>query len=218
MELVVISAGIGFINPELNWPEEKATIDVNVTGFAALANVAFRHFEQMQSGHLVGISSIAALRGSRIAPAYSALKAFVSNYMEGLRFRAAKAGLPILVTDVQPGFVDTAMAKGESLFWVASPQEAAKQIYRAIQRRARHAYVTRRWRLFAWLFKVFRGIICGDETGFMCSRKTRGLLDFSTRPQVHQPSHLPVQPLTKSLTNGFLTKRQEESLTQLVVT
>ena len=89
VELVVISAGIGFINPELNWPEEKATIDVNVTGFAALANVAFRHFEQMQSGHLVGISSIAALRGSRIAPAYSASKAFVSNYMEGLRFRAA---------------------------------------------------------------------------------------------------------------------------------
>ena len=28
---------------------------------------------------------------------------------------------PVLVTDVQPGFVDTPMARGERLFWVASP-------------------------------------------------------------------------------------------------
>ena len=65
-----------------------------------------------------------------------------------------KAGLPIVVTDIKPGFVDTAMAKGEGLFWVATPQEAARQIYRAIERKAKHAYVTRRWRLFAWLFKL----------------------------------------------------------------
>jgi hypothetical protein len=38
--------------------------------------------------------------------------------------------LPIVVTDVQPGFVDTAMAKADTLFWVASPQKAARQIPR----------------------------------------------------------------------------------------
>ena len=41
VDLVVISAGIGFINPDLNWSEEKATIDTNVSGFTAMANVAF---------------------------------------------------------------------------------------------------------------------------------------------------------------------------------
>ncbi len=56
-------------------------------------------------GHLVGISSLAALRGGRAAPAYNASKAFVSNYLEG------------------------------------------------IQGRKRHAYVTRRWRLMAWLLR-----------------------------------------------------------------
>ncbi len=78
----------------------------------------------------------------------------MSNYLEGLRNRAAKAGLPIVVTDIQPGFVDTQMAKGERLFWVAPPQKAAWQIYKAIQRNAKHCYITKRWRLIGWLLKV----------------------------------------------------------------
>jgi short-subunit dehydrogenase len=154
LDLIVLSAGTGFINPDLNWKEEQQTIEVNVTGFTAMANVAFRHFVKVGGGHLVGISSIAALRGSREAPAYNASKAFMANYLEGLSNKAAKAGLPIVVTDIQPGFVDTAMAKGEGLFWVASPQKAAQQIYRAIQRKAKRTYVTKRWRLIAWLLKT----------------------------------------------------------------
>jgi short-subunit dehydrogenase len=154
VDLIIISSGTGFINPDLDWEMEKKTLDVNVSGFAAMANVAFRHFVQAGRGHLVGISSIAAIRGNRVAPAYGASKAFMSNYLEGLRGRAGKAGLPILVTDIQPGFVDTAMAKGPGLFWVASPPKAARQIYKAIQRKAKHAYVTKRWCLIGWLLKI----------------------------------------------------------------
>ena len=85
------------------------------------------HFQNRRAGHLVGISSIAALRGNPEAPAYGASKAFMSNYLQGLRHRFAKQRLPIVVTDVQPGFVDTAMAKADHKFWVASPQKAATQ-------------------------------------------------------------------------------------------
>ncbi len=60
--------------PVLNWSAEKAAIDVNVAGFATLASTAFRHFEQVRAGHLVGISSIVALRGSRHAPAYKCIE------------------------------------------------------------------------------------------------------------------------------------------------
>lgn len=151
LDLIVISSGIGFLNTELGWKEEKETIDVNVTGFAAMTNIAFRYFLKQGSGHIVGISSIAALRGSGEAPAYNASKAFVSNYLEGLRQKVAKAGLAITVTDIQPGFVDTAMAKGEGLFWIAPTQKAAYQIYKAIEGRKKHAYITKRWRFIAWL-------------------------------------------------------------------
>ena len=154
VDIVIISAGIGFINPELDWQKEHDTIAVNVTGFAAIANVAMHSFEQQGSGHLVNISSIAALHGNGSAPAYNASKAFESNYMSGLRQKIIKRGLPITITDIQPGFVDTAMAQGENLFWVASPQKAAQQIYEAIQKKKSRATITRRWIFFAWLMKL----------------------------------------------------------------
>jgi len=78
----------------------------------------------------------------------------VSNYLQGLRYKVAGLGLPITVTDIQPGFVDTAMAQGPSLFWVASPEKAAAQIYEAIRRKRRQATITKRWRLFAWVLKL----------------------------------------------------------------
>lgn len=153
VELYVICSGVGYINPTLEWSQERATIEVNVLGFAAMVNAAMTALQARGSGHVVGISSVAALRGGRAAPAYNASKAFVSNYLEGIRQRCHRSGLPIAVTDIQPGFVATAMAQSPLLFWVASPEKAAGQIFAAIRARKRHVYVTRRWRLVAWLLR-----------------------------------------------------------------
>ena len=154
VELFVVNAGVGFENAALAWEPERDTIAVNVLGFASMVNVAVAHLEARGAGHLVGISSLAALRGIGIAPAYAASKAFVSNYLQGVRYRFKKLKLPIVVTDVQPGFVDTPLAKGDNVFWVASPQTAARQIAAAIRARKAHVYVTRRWRLVAWLMRI----------------------------------------------------------------
>lgn len=156
-DLIVISAGTGDVNDDFNWHLENKTIKTNVTGFAALANVAVHHFIEKGSGHLVGISSIAALRGGRESPAYNASKAFESNYMEGLRQKIRRLRLPITVTDVKPGFVKTEMAKGEGIFWAAPADKAALQIYNAITRKRSCVYITRRWKLIAWLLKIIPG-------------------------------------------------------------
>lgn len=124
-----------------------------------MANVAFQHFLEKGSGHLVGISSIAALRGNRESPAYNASKAFESNYLEGLRQKVRKLRLQITITDIKPGFVKTAMAKGDGIFWAADADKAARQIYNAIRRRKSSAYITRRWRLVAWVMKLLPGFI-----------------------------------------------------------
>ena len=153
IDLIVISAGAGDVNVSLNWPLENETIKTNVTGFAALVNVAMHHFTAKGSGHLVGISSIAALRGGRESPAYNASKAFASNYLEGLRQKVRKSKLSITITDIKPGFVNTAMAKGDGIFWAAPAEKAAMQIYNAIERKRTHAYITHRWRLIAWILK-----------------------------------------------------------------
>ena len=68
--------------------------------------------------------------------------------------KSKNQNLKITVTDVRPGFVATDMAKGEKLFWAASPKKAAIQIYRAIRRKRKMVYVTKRWRLFALLMRI----------------------------------------------------------------
>lgn len=154
LDLLVISSGTGDLNENLDFEIEKDTLDTNVGGFTAIADWAFNYFREQKQGHLVGISSIAGLRGNRQAPAYSASKAFQINYLEGLRIRAVKTTLPIFISDIRPGFVDTEMAKGEGLFWVASVDKAARQIYKAIQAKRKIAYISKRWRFIAFLFKV----------------------------------------------------------------
>lgn len=78
----------------------------------------------------------------------------MSHYLDALRHKFAKLRSKVIILDVKPGFVDTAMAKGDGLFWVAAPEKASMQILKAIDRRSTHVYVTRRWRLVAWVLRL----------------------------------------------------------------
>jgi len=160
VDLVVISSGTGSLNRDLAWEQDKGTCAVNVAGFTAIAQTAMRYFIECGVGHLVGITSIAALRGNAASAAYCASKAYQSTYLDGLRDLIRSKRLPITVTEIQPGFVDTAMMKTEEplspivrRLLVASPAQAADQIASAIKRRANHAYAPRRYALIAALIK-----------------------------------------------------------------
>jgi short-subunit dehydrogenase len=159
VDFVYLCAGTGHLNPELLWKLEEETIRVNVLGFTALASSAMSFFLEQGHGHLVGITSIAAVRATRAAPAYGATKVFESHYLESLRLRARRSGAPVFVTEIRPGFVDTAMMKTDRPFWVASPAVAACQIAAAAEARKSVAYVTRRWRFAAWLMRLLPNII-----------------------------------------------------------
>ena len=151
IDLIVISAGTGDLN--VDWETEKQIINTNVLGCASMSNIAFQYFSEKGSGHLVGISSIGAIRGGT-APAYNASKAFVTNYLQGLRLLATKQKKEITITDIQPGFVDTQMAKGSGLFWITPADKAANQIYAAIAGKRKHAYISKRWRVIAYLLRI----------------------------------------------------------------
>jgi short-subunit dehydrogenase len=155
VDLIILSSGVGEPNPGMNWASEKDTIEVNALGFAAVAQVAMKHFLDRGQGHLVGISSVAKLRGHGDAPSYAATKAFVSVYLDGLRDLAKRRSAGrIAVTEACPGFVATAMMKAPSAFWVASPEAAAESILQAVRRRAKHAYITPRWGLISLLLRL----------------------------------------------------------------
>ena len=153
MDLCVVSAGTGDLNPGLDYALEEPAIRTNVVGWTAAVDWAYGRFEEWGGGHLVVITSVGGLRGGGAAPAYNASKAYQINYAEGLRQRVAKSGLPVTITDIRPGLVDTAMAKGEGLFWVQPVAKTVRQILRAVERRRHVAVVTRRWRIAAWLLR-----------------------------------------------------------------
>ena len=155
IELIIHSSGIGYENPELDWNKEFETINTNVLGATRIYDLAFNHFKRQGFGHLVAVSSIASLRGNRESPAYFASKAYQVNYLESLYFKAKEIkGGKVFITDVRPGFVDTKMALGDGIFWMSSLEKASKQIYTAIKRKKRRAYISKRWNLIAWVLKI----------------------------------------------------------------
>jgi short-subunit dehydrogenase len=162
LDVLVLNSGVGYMMKDLKWEFDRSTIEVNVSGFVAALHVGLDYFVARGSGHIVGISSVAALVGGGGAPAYNASKAFVSNYMSGLRQRLHMMGLlgRITVTDVRPGFVDTDLVReNKTMFWVATPAKAAQQIAAAIRRKRRIVYITRRWCLIAWLSRIVPGAL-----------------------------------------------------------
>jgi short-subunit dehydrogenase len=76
----------------------------------------------------------------------------MSNYLEGLWLKSRRLKLGVDITDIRPGFVQTdLLGEGRKLPWVASVDKAVDQIERAIQRRKKSAWITRRWGLVAWV-------------------------------------------------------------------
>ena len=158
LDLLIYNSGYGDVSETLDWAIDKRTTLTNVNGFVEIVNYTFNYFVKQGRGQIAAISSLASLRENSQAPAYSASKAYMSIYMAGLYLKARRIQkkdrkMSIAITDVQPGFVDTKMAKGKKRFWEAPVGKAARQIFKAIQKQKRKVYITRRWVLIAWVLK-----------------------------------------------------------------
>ena len=153
LNLLIYNAGFGEPSVELNSETEKLTTLTNVTGFVSTVSYVFNFFVQQGYGHIALTSSLSALRGNGWTPAYSASKAYMSNYAEGLSIKAHRLKKNINITDIRPGFLDTKMAKGNRQFWVVPVHKAAMQIVNAIDKKKRIVYISKRWWLVALIMK-----------------------------------------------------------------
>ena len=138
-----------------DWEDVAAVLTVDVTGFFALAQTGLNFFEEQGHGHLVGFSSIDGLRGVAAAPAYSAAKAFCSRYLEAERNKFAQKQIPIFVTDIVPGWIDSMgnfdHSKVPQAYWVETLEDASREIFEAIKNKKPVAYITKRWQMLAEL-------------------------------------------------------------------
>lgn len=141
-----------------DWTKSRPVLDVDVTGFFALARTGLNVFEKQGYGHLVGFSSMDGKCAVAATPAYSASKAFCSRYLEAERNKYIQKNMPIFVTDIVPGWVNS---KGDldftqlpAAFWVESLEDATREIFEAIKNKVPEAYITKRWEKVAKLYEV----------------------------------------------------------------
>lgn len=161
LDLLVISI-TGFHEVDLtdrSWKTDKVIYDVDLIGFYALARTGLNFFEKQKTGHLVGFSSVDGLRGVAGAPSYSAAKAFCSRYMEAERNRFIQKNIPITITDIIPGWVNSNndpdyQKNHPKAYWIDSLQDASKDIFEAIKNKEPVAYITKRWKQVADILKT----------------------------------------------------------------
>ncbi|NPA26462.1 MAG: SDR family NAD(P)-dependent oxidoreductase [Chloroflexi bacterium] len=158
LDAVIYSAGVMHpVAPDkYNFAKDREMLEVNLVAAVAWLGQAAALFQNLGRGHLVGISSVAGDRGRILNPAYHASKAGLTTYLESLRNRLTRRGVHVLT--VKPGFVDTPMlrqAPPKRLFWVISPEQAARDIVHAMKKRKQVIYTPARWR---WLMLIIQHI------------------------------------------------------------
>ncbi|MCC8190883.1 MAG: SDR family NAD(P)-dependent oxidoreductase [Planctomycetes bacterium] len=154
VDLVVISAGCGFLNPRLEAEPEQRTVATNVFGFTAVAAWAYNRLARQGGGQLAAITSVGGLLGEAAAPAYAASKAYQILYLDGLRKRARNEKSGVIITELRPGSVDTAMMQGEGHFWISSARDAATLACRAMAGKRPRQYISRRWALIGLVARM----------------------------------------------------------------
>lgn len=148
MDLYFHASGIGHQNRTLEADIELRTINTNALGFTRMVGEAYRYFAEQGHGHIAAISSIAGTKGLGPAPAYSATKALQNVYLQALEQQAHQRGLDIAITDIRPGFVDTALLAGDFRYpLMLKPERVAREIVASINRK-RHI------RVIDWKYRI----------------------------------------------------------------
>jgi short-subunit dehydrogenase len=135
LDRVIVNAGMGKGQPigTGHFEANLATLETNFTGALAQCEAAMGIFRAQRSGHLVVVSSLAALRGlPRSVTTYAATKAAVANLAEGIR--ADSLGGPIKVTTLYPGLISSEMNPDPSVSrLIASTARGVRAMVKAME-------------------------------------------------------------------------------------
>ena len=143
-DIVIANAGIsrGTLTDQCDdLPAFQAVFDTNVMGMVHVFHPFLAAMRAAGHGSLVGIASVAGLRGLPGSGAYSASKAAAISYLESLRVELAGSG--INVTTLCPGFIATPMTAENPyrMPFLITAEVAARKMAQLIDGRRRYAIV-----------------------------------------------------------------------------
>ena len=136
-DVVIANAGIsvGFETAELaDLDVMRRTFDTNNLGMAATFQPFVRAMCERRSGTLVGIASVAGIRGLPGHGAYCASKAAVIGYCESLRGECRPHGVKVVT--IVPGYIATPLTQHNpyAMPFLMQPDDFADRTYRADRR------------------------------------------------------------------------------------
>lgn len=157
MDILLYTAGTGWNNPTLDAESDIQTNAVNVKGFTAITEAAFRYFrDRRQPGQIAAITSIAGTKGLGVSASYSASKRYQWSMLQSFDQLAHIQRLPIKITDIRPGFVDTALLSDATRRYpmMMTVRKAARLVVKAVECRRRVAVIDRRWHVLTALWSL----------------------------------------------------------------
>jgi short-subunit dehydrogenase len=135
IDLLIVNAGVGHVVPADSFDAAliEDTFRTNLLGPVYAVEAALPSMLSRHSGHIVGVSSLAAYRGFPMTHAYCASKSALNAFLEGLRAEISDRG--VRVTTVCPGFVRTPMTARHTgaMPFLLEPEDAARRILRAVR-------------------------------------------------------------------------------------
>lgn len=134
----------------------RRVLEINFVSAAVTLQAFASAFAERGSGSIAGISSVAGDRGRQSNYIYGASKAGLSAFLDGLRNRMTPHDVHVLT--IKPGFVDTPMTHGlinPKSPLTAQPEQVARDIVRALERRQGTLYTLWMWR---WVMLIIRSI------------------------------------------------------------
>jgi short-subunit dehydrogenase len=142
IDVMVANAGIGGNNAETRalQPEAvKKVIDINLLGAANAVYAVLPEMLERRRGQIVGISSLAGVRGLPGSAAYSASKAGMTAFFESVRLDTAHKG--VSVTIIQPGFIRTPLtsARAAKMPFLMELEDAIPYFIQAIEKKKKFA-------------------------------------------------------------------------------
>lgn len=156
LDRIVVNAGMGK-GASLGTGYFKAnrqTAETNFVAALAQCEAAMEIFRAQNAGHLVAISSIAAMRGMpRAQTVYAATKAGLKALAEGLRLDVA--GTPIVVSTIYPGYIRSEInEKVKSTPFMVDTETGCRALVRAIESEKAEASVPPwPWALIGWALR-----------------------------------------------------------------
>jgi len=147
----IVICAVGLMGDQIESERDPAAairvIRSNYEGPASVLGLLAYRLDQHGSGQIVGISSVAGVRGRATNYVYGSAKAGYTAFLSGLRNRLARRGIHVLT--VLPGFVATRMTEGMDLppHLTCQPEDVARAISRGLAGKRNVIYVRPVWRL-----------------------------------------------------------------------